>query len=85
MQSLWMLFASFMFAIMGVCVKLASEEFSTSEMVMYRGIVGVIVLAVIIRAQGGSFRTTMPMAHLWRCLIGVISLWLWYYLSLIHI
>ncbi len=79
MQSLWMLFASFMFAIMGVCVKLASEEFSTSEMVMYRGIVGVIVLAVIIRMQGGSFRTTMPMAHLWRCLIGVISLWLWYY------
>lgn len=79
MQSLWMLFASFMFAVMGVCVKLASEEFSTSELVMYRGVVGVIVLAIIIKSQGGSFRTTMPMAHLWRCVIGVISLWLWYY------
>lgn len=41
MQSLWMLFASFVFAIMGVCVKLASDLYSTSEIVMYRGIVGV--------------------------------------------
>ncbi|KQQ33732.1 hypothetical protein ASF61_11860 [Duganella sp. Leaf126] len=79
MQSLWMLFASFMFAVMGVCVKLASEAFSTSEIVMYRGVVGVIVLAAIIKSQGGSFRTTMPLAHLWRCVIGVVSLWLWYY------
>ena len=39
MQSLWMLFASFMFAIMGVCVKLASDMYSTSEIVMYRGII----------------------------------------------
>jgi len=79
MQSLWMLFASFMFAVMGVCVKLASEEFSTSELVMYRGVVGVTVLATLIKLQGGSFRTTMPGAHLWRGVIGVVSLWLWYY------
>ncbi|MES2348985.1 MAG: DMT family transporter [Pseudomonadota bacterium] len=79
MQSLWMLFASFMFAAMGVCVKLASQEFSTSELVVYRGIVGIIVLAVAIRAQGGSFRTTMPYAHLWRGVVGVVSLWLWFY------
>ena len=58
---------------------LASEEFSTSEIVMYRGVVGVIVLAIIIKSQGCSFRTTMPLAHLWRCIIGVVSLWLWYY------
>ena len=79
MQSLWMLFASFMFAAMGVCVKLASEQFSTSEIVMYRGLVGVVMLFFVIRLQGGSFRTTMPFAHLWRCAIGVISLWMWFY------
>jgi len=79
MQSLWMLFASFMFAAMGVCVKLASEEFSTSELVMYRGVVGIIVLSIAIRLQGGSFRTTMPYAHLWRGVVGVVSLWLWFY------
>jgi S-adenosylmethionine uptake transporter len=79
MQSLWMLFASFMFAAMGVCVKLASVEFSTSEIVMYRGIVGIFVLGTLMRMQGVSFRTTMPYAHLWRCAVGVVSLWLWFY------
>jgi S-adenosylmethionine uptake transporter len=74
-----MLFASFMFAIMGVCVKLASEEFTTSELVFYRGVVGILVLGIAIRAQGGSFRTTMPYAHLWRGVVGVVSLWLWFY------
>jgi drug/metabolite transporter (DMT)-like permease len=79
MQSLWMLFASFMFAIMGVCVKLASSMYSISEIIMYRGLVGVIVLFCIIRFQGGNFRTTMPREHLWRGVIGVIALWLWFY------
>src|SRR5471030_2546991 len=79
MQSLWMLFASFMFAVMGVCVKLASGQFTTAEIVMYRGVVGVTLLACAIRLQGGSFRTTMPLAHLWRGMVGVIALWLWFY------
>ncbi|UTY56374.1 DMT family transporter [Massilia sp. erpn] len=79
MQSLWMLFASFMFAAMGVCVKLASETFSTSEIVMYRGLIGTTVLFCMMRAQGASFRTTMPLAHLWRGVVGVVSLWLWFY------
>lgn len=79
MQSLWMLFASFMFAAMGVCVKLASRQFSTSEIVMYRGMIGVLTLYAMIRLQGGSLRTSMPYAHLWRGLVGVLSLWLWFY------
>jgi S-adenosylmethionine uptake transporter len=79
MHSLWMLVASFMFAAMGVCVKLASSEFSTSEIVMYRGLVGTIFLFCMIRIQGGTLKTAMPLAHLWRSVVGVISLWLWFY------
>lgn len=79
MQSLWMLFASFMFAIMGVCVKLASEMYSTSEIVMYRGIVGITIMSCTILYQRGSFRTTMPLQHLWRGVVGVVALWLWFY------
>jgi S-adenosylmethionine uptake transporter len=79
MQSLWMLFASFMFAIMGVCVKLASALYSTSEIVMYRGLIGVFFLAVLIRLQGGTFKTALPWHHLWRGAVGVTSLWLWFY------
>ena len=79
MQSLWMLFASFMFAIMGVCVKIASDMYSTSEIVMYRGIIGITVMTCTILYQGDSFKTGMWGQHLWRGVVGVIALWLWFY------
>ena len=79
MASLWMLFASFAFAAMGVCVKLASSLYSTSEIVMYRGLIGTIMLLGLIWHQGGTLRTHLRGAHLWRSTIGVISLWLWFY------
>lgn len=79
MQSLWMLFASFVFAIMGVCVKLASDLYSISEIVMYRGIIGVLFLFTLIKFSGGTFRTSLPWQHLWRGVIGVTALWLWFY------
>src|SRR5690606_35816311 len=78
MQSLWMLFASFMFALMGVCVKLASDLYSTSEIVMYRGIIGMSLLGTFAYLQGGTMKTALPWHHLWRGLIGVIALWLWF-------
>ncbi|UGQ47110.1 DMT family transporter [Massilia endophytica] len=79
MQSLWMLFASFMFAAMGVCVKLASGLYSTSEIVMYRGVVGITILSCMIWFQGGTLRTRFAMGHLWRGVVGVVSLWMWFY------
>ena len=79
MQSLWMLFASFVFAIMGVCVKLASSLYSTSEIVMYRGVVGVTFMLILIGLQGGSLRTTLAWHHAWRGAVGVTALWLWFY------
>ena len=78
MQSLWMLFASFVFAIMGVCVKLASSQYSTTEIVMYRGLTGVLFLALYVRLQHGSLRTAFGWNHLWRGVIGVTALWLWF-------
>lgn len=79
MQSLWMLFASFMFTIMGVCVKLASDRYSTPEIIMYRGAVGVIFMFGLIKYQRGIFRTPLPMQHLWRGAVGVAALGLWFY------
>jgi S-adenosylmethionine uptake transporter len=78
-QSLWMLFASFLFAIMGVCVKLASDLYSTSEIMMYRGLVGVAVIFILIRLRGGTLRTTLPWHHLSRGAVGVTALWLWFF------
>lgn len=79
MQSLWMLFASFAFSIMGVCVKLASETYSTAEIVMYRGIVGVLFMFVLTWLQNGTLRTAFPWQHAWRGIVGVTALSLWFY------
>lgn len=74
-----MLFASFVFAVMGVCVKLASATCSTSEIVLCRGIVGVLLIAAMVRLQGGTLRTTLPWHHAWRGTVGVTALSMWFY------
>lgn len=79
MASLWMLFASFGFSAMGAAVKLASAYYTTSEIVMYRGLVGTLMLAFLVRHQGLSLRTAFAREHLWRSVVGVASLWLWFY------
>lgn len=79
MQSLWMLFASFVFAIMGVCVKLASATSSTSEIVLCRGAVGMTLIYALVRARGLSLKTTLPWHHAWRGFVGVTALWLWFF------
>jgi S-adenosylmethionine uptake transporter len=79
MQSLWMLFASFIFAIMGVCVKLASATCTTSEIVMMRGVVGMLLIFGMTRLQRVSLRTALPWHHAWRGFVGVTALWLWFF------
>ena len=79
MQALWMLLASLFFASMGVCIKFASAHFNSFEIVAYRGLVGVIFLIGFTRARGVSLRTAVPMMHVWRSLVGTISLTAWFY------
>jgi S-adenosylmethionine uptake transporter len=79
MQSLWMLVASFLFAVMGVCVKLASQYYTTSEIVLCRGVIGVLFILCLIRLRGGTLRTPFPRDHLIRGGVGVVSLWMWFY------
>lgn len=79
MQALWMVVAAFLFSIMGVCVKLASEFYSTSEIVAFRGGMGVLMLGALMCWQKGTLRTTMLGAHLWRGFYGVVALSMWFY------
>lgn len=74
-----MVLASFLFATMSVCVKLASELYATGEIVFYRGMVGALILAVVAWRQGGTLRTPVPAMHFWRSVSGVLSLGLWFY------
>ncbi len=74
-----MLVASFVFAAMGVCVKLAADYFSTSEIVMVRGVIGMLFIYGLMWLRGGTLKTPLAWHHLWRGAVGVTALWLWFY------
>ena len=79
MQALWMVLASFFFATMALGIKFASSSFGTMELVFYRGVVSIVFMALVVRTRGIPLRTTVPMMHLWRGMIGVLSLGAWFY------
>ncbi len=79
MQALWMVLASFLFATMGVGVKIASENFNTFELVCYRGLISVVFMWFMMRARRVTLATKVPMMHAWRALVGVLSLGAWFY------
>jgi drug/metabolite transporter (DMT)-like permease len=74
-----MVLSSLLFATMGVCVKYASEFYSSGEIVFYRGIVGAATIGFMVWRRGGSLRTPVPAMHFWRSLSGVLALSLWFY------
>ena len=71
--------ASFLFATMGVCVKLASVQYATGEIVLSRALIGVLAMLFVSRWRGGSLKTSVPSMHFWRSLSGVTALCLWFY------
>jgi S-adenosylmethionine uptake transporter len=80
MQALWMLLASIMFAIMGSCVKLATEHnASLSQVVLFRGLPSVVLLLLWARAARQSIIPSSWKLHLWRNLSGVSSMWLGFF------
>ncbi|MDH4426972.1 MAG: DMT family transporter [Acidovorax sp.] len=79
MQALWMVLAAFLFASMGVCVKIASGFFNSAELVFYRGLIGIAILWLLARGQKVTLATRYPGMHAWRSLVGVASLGAWFY------
>ncbi|MBP6221223.1 DMT family transporter [uncultured Limnohabitans sp.] len=79
MQASWMILASLFFATMSVCIKFAAPHFDTFELVFYRGLIGMAFMATLCKVQKVPLRTTIPMMHVWRSIIGVASLSAWFY------
>ena len=76
---LLMLLASLLFALMAVCVKLASADHGAGEIVLYRSLIGLVLMAAMLRGRGTSLRTAVPAMHFWRSLAGTSALCLWFY------
>ena len=79
MQSLWMIAASFLFASMGVCVKLAAETYPPSEIVFYRSFISFLMMLPVVRLHGVSLATPHWRFQLWRSVAGFVSLLLYFY------
>jgi drug/metabolite transporter (DMT)-like permease len=74
-----MLAASLFFATMAVCVKFAAAWFNSSELVFWRGLIGMLLMWLWARSRGESLATRYPGMHAWRSLVGVLSLGAWFY------
>lgn len=62
-----------------MCVKFASANYNTGEIVFYRGVVGALMMALLARARGETLGTSLPAMHFRRSLTGVSALGLWFY------
>ncbi|STQ91644.1 DMT family transporter [Iodobacter fluviatilis] len=85
-SSFWMILACFCFAIMGVFVKLGSQQFSVAELVFYRCIAGLAGIFVVVLLQGKTLKVNLPMfkLHMSRCVAGFIALLLYFY-AIVHL
>lgn len=79
MQSLWMLVASALFALLGACVKLASAYYHIAEIVLYRGLTGAAALAVYAYFTHRPLGTPIPWTHFRRGAVGTAALSLWFF------
>ncbi|MDR0233600.1 MAG: DMT family transporter [Zoogloeaceae bacterium] len=75
MSSLWMIAASFLFACMGVCVKLMAEAgFSAAEIVFYRSLFALIILSPLLPLRGVSLTTRNWRFQMGRSLAGFFAM-----------
>src|SRR4051812_41873283 len=74
MTSSWMIVAGFMFAAMGVFVKLGAAQFDAAELAFYRNFVGFLFVVGLVLVNGGSLKTRYAGQHFIRGFIGSVSL-----------
>jgi S-adenosylmethionine uptake transporter len=79
MQAVWMVLSAFVFSTMAVCVKFASAHFNNAELVFYRGVIGIVFMAVFAHMRGTSLKTQVLPMHIWRSVVGVVALSAWFY------
>jgi S-adenosylmethionine uptake transporter len=74
MTSSWMLVAGFLFAAMGVFVKLGAEHFGSAELAFYRSLFTLLVAIALVAWHRGTVASAYLGTHIIRGVVGVISL-----------
>src|SRR5690625_3329680 len=77
MQSLWMLVACAMFALMGASVKYASDfEANLAQIIFFRGLPSVLILFLWTRLKKKSLIPISWSLHIRRDVFGISAMWL---------
>lgn len=78
-RSLWMLGASFFFAVMAACTKAGATEFGVYELVFYRQLFAAVVLFSWAMATDRTIKTRFLWGNFKRSILGNIALLIWFW------
>ncbi len=79
LNSGWMLVAALGFAMMGAFVKLGATKFTSSELVFYRSVFGLIMIGLFLHNRRLSVKTDYLKVHLLRSSVGFVALLMFFY------
>lgn len=72
--------SAFLFAGMGVLIRLASHTVDNASVVFFRNAIGLLFLLPLFAWQGfGQLRTHKPWMHVWRALVGLSAMYGFFY------
>lgn len=74
-----MLVAAFLFSVMGACVKWAGRHYGIAEIVLYRSLIGAVILYIFVLWRSASLSTPHVSMHIRRSVSGTVALALWFY------
>jgi drug/metabolite transporter (DMT)-like permease len=81
----WMLLGTFAFAVMIILVRKTSQTFTAFEITFWRALIGLMFMTPwMMRVKFAGLRTNRPGLQLWRNMLHVVGIVLWYY-AIAHI
>ena len=78
-KSVWMLAAAFFFSVMAAFTKLGAQHFDTLELIFYRSLFGVIMVAMWVRSKHQTLKTPLAFSHIKRSFFGTLGMSIWFY------
>ncbi len=77
--------SALLFSAMGVLIRMASHTVNNETIVFFRNLTGSLMLLPLVAVHGrGLLRTTVPLKHLWRGVVGLAAMYGFFY-AIAHI
>ncbi|MCO8041493.1 DMT family transporter [Acinetobacter bohemicus] len=72
--------SAFLFSMMGVCIRYASQTVDNATVVFFRNVVGLFIFLPLILNKGVDFfRTEKIWMHIWRSVVGLMAMYGFFY------